>query len=219
MPRARLTLRIPDHVWIGAVSRSTPETTFRILAALADDDSGIGLVEITGPSVGDAVAELRAAEEVRKVTPIRLREEGALIQFETSSPFLLLPVHGSGTPLEFPFAIADGTAEWEVTASRERLSALGDQLRAFDIRFDVQYVRERWESEDLLTDRQLELVREAVERGYYDTPRTCSLTDLADRLEMAKSTVSESLHRAEGHIVKRFLADATDRSGPDRLRA
>jgi len=59
----------------------------------------------------------------------------------------------------------------------------------------------------LLTDRQRELLLAAVDAGYYDTPRECSLTDLATELDMAKSTVSETLHRAEGTIIEEFVAD------------
>lgn len=45
----------------------------------------------------------------------------------------------------------------------------------------------------------------AVEAGYYDTPRTCTLTELADEVGLAKSTCSEILHRAEEIIVKEFI--------------
>ena len=39
MPRANLTLTIPEGVWIGDVSRAHPTATFRILAALARDET------------------------------------------------------------------------------------------------------------------------------------------------------------------------------------
>ncbi|MFB6135451.1 MAG: helix-turn-helix domain-containing protein [Halobacteriaceae archaeon] len=215
MPRARLTLTIPDGVWIGDVSRSHPDATFRVLAALADDDVGVGLVEVTAPDLAGALADLRAADEVAEVTPLQHRDDEALVQFETTMPLLLFPMQGSGTPLEMPFTIEDGEAEWEVTAPRERLAALGDQLREFDIPFDVAFVRQELSEEPLLTESQLRLVRAATERGYYDTPRTCSLTDLADDLDMAKSTVSETLHRAEGRIVRQFLEDVGVEPGAD----
>jgi predicted DNA binding protein len=60
----------------------------------------------------------------------------------------------------------------------------------------------------LLTEQQAQLVAEATDRGYYDTPRTCSLTELAADLDMAKSTCSEMLHRAEGKIIEQFLQDS-----------
>jgi predicted DNA binding protein len=47
---------------------------------------------------------------------------------------------------------------------------------------------------------------QAVEQGYYDTPRGCTLTELSDELGLAKSTLSERLHRVEEKVVKEFLA-------------
>lgn len=71
-------------------------------------------------------------------------------------------------------------------------------------------VRQRIEPEQLLTERQLTLVRAAVEHGYYDTPRRCSLTGLPAEIDLAKWTCSETLHRAEGRIIKQFLDDLGD---------
>lgn len=66
-------------------------------------------------------------------------------------------------------------------------------------------MREQTELEQPLTDRQLTPVETAVEKGYYDAPRTCTLTELADSLALAKSAYSELRHRAEGKIVRQFL--------------
>jgi hypothetical protein len=69
----------------------------------------------------------------------------------------------------------------------------------------LEYVYTTAESSDLLTQRQRELLTAAVEAGYYETPRACTLTQLADQLGMAKSTVSETLHRAEGRVIREFV--------------
>lgn len=82
-------------------------------------------------------------------------------------PLLLLPARDSGVPLEIPFEINAGRVQWELTAARDRRSALGEQLEAFDI----EYVREHVDEERLLTERQRRLVVAAIEAGYYDTPR------------------------------------------------
>ena len=47
----------------------------------------------------------------------------------------------------------------------------------------------------------------AVDHGYYDTPRACSLTELAEEVGIAKSTCSETLHRAEETMIKQFMED------------
>jgi hypothetical protein len=207
MARAELTLTIPDEIWIGSVSREYGEATFRILAALPGEESGVGLAEVTAP---DLPAVLRAVDEHESVTSMEIfshRDETALIQFETSMPLLLFPVQGSGIPLEMPFTLQDGEAVWEITAPQDRLSTLGEQLTEFGIPFTVDRVHQHVESEQVLTDSQRELVETAVAEGYYDTPRDCSLTDLAESVGLAKSTCSETLHRAEEQIVKQFVAD------------
>lgn len=205
MPQAELSITIPEGVWIGDVTRADPEARVRVLAALADEGSGVGLAEVEAPDLTSVLAAVRDQADVTGMEVLRQDDEAALVQFETTTPLLLLPMQESGVPLEFPFTLRAGEATWEVTAPHDRLSALGDQLRAFGIQFTVERIRERVEPEQLLTDRQLALVEHAVERGYYDTPRTCTLTELADDLGLAKSTCSEVLHRAEGKIVRQFL--------------
>ncbi|MFB9804505.1 helix-turn-helix domain-containing protein [Haladaptatus pallidirubidus] len=45
-----------------------------------------------------------------------------------------------------------------------------------------------------------------MKHGYYDTPRECSLTELATSLDVTKGSLSRVLHRAEGRIIKQFMA-------------
>jgi predicted DNA binding protein len=207
MPRAKLRLTVPEGVWVGDLSRRHGGTQFRILAALADEGTGVGLAEVTSESLDAVLSEMRGTEDVVTVDVLQRRETTALVQFETTDPVLLFPVQDSGVPLEMPFDIVGGEAVWEITAPRERLSALGEQLSQFGISFNVEEIRQRIEESQLLTDKQADLVAAAVERGYYDTPRTCSLTELAEELGMAKSTCSETLHRAEGKIIKQFVGE------------
>jgi len=206
MPRAELTITIPDDVWIGAVSRSYPSATFRVLTAFADEESGVALVEVTTEEQTEVVADLVGRDAVTDVDVLHRDDEELLARIETAEPLLLFPLRKSGVPLSFPFAITDGEAAWELTAPNDRFAALGDQLEAFGIQFTVESIRQRLEFDRLLTERQQQLLTAAVERGYYDTPRDCSLTELADALGMAKSTVSETLHRAEERVIKEFIA-------------
>jgi hypothetical protein len=110
-------------------------------------------------------------------------------------------------PLELPLKIVDGRADLELTAAQSRLSELTAQLEEFGMSYEVEYLRQSPTSSDLLTRRQRALLVEAVDRGYYDTPRGCTLTELADELDLAKSTLSERLHRIEEKVMKEFAAD------------
>ena len=214
MPRARLAIDVPETVWVGAVSRAHPGATFRVLAAMPEGDRGVGLVEVRAPDIGAVAAAIDGRDDVVDAVVLHRGDDRATLQFETTDPLLLFPVQSAGVPLELPFHIRDGTATWELTISGDRLAALGEQLEAFGIDYRVESVEHYVDPERLLTDRQRRLLVAAVERGYYDTPRGCSLTELAEDLGVAKSSASETLHRAEGAVVKRYTADLLE---ADRL--
>ena len=198
---------MPGQVWIGELSRRYPEATFRVLAAIPGEEVGAGLVEIVSPEVDEITEEMTDYEMLTDLTFLTREAESALVQFETTKPLLLFALKESGVPLELPFEIQDGHAAWEVTAPRDRLSELAGQLDSFGIQYTVEWVRHDVGSDQLLTDRQRELLETAVEGGYYDVPRTCSLTDLAESVDIAKSTCSETLHRAESKIITEFVGD------------
>lgn len=240
MTRATIRLTLPDAVWVGDLSRRFPAARIRILAALSDDDSGVGLAEIEAAGVEAARVEapgpddtdgevtdtgvtgietvldaMAGYDDVTDLRVLREDDDAALAQFETTLPLLLFAARDSGVPLEMPFDIVDGEAVWTLTAPRERLSELCTQLDAFGIQYAVERVGGAAPDEALLTDRQERLLEAAAERGYYDTPRGCSLTELADEQGYAKSTVSEVLHRAEGAVVGHYLADRASPAAAD----
>lgn len=207
MPQATLTITVPETLWIGSITREYPEATFRILSAVSGDETGVGLVEISAPELDAVVSAFETVPETRELKVLGREEGTALVQFETTEPTLLFPIVGSGIPLEMPFELRDGEAIWEITTSQERLSQLGEELEAFQIQYTVEEIRYHLETETLLTDKQLSLIKAAHEAGYYDSPRTATLTEVAEVAGIAKSTCSETLQRAEGKIIGEFLAD------------
>lgn len=56
-----------------------------------------------------------------------------------------------------------------------------------------------------LPEEQRETIRQAIELGYYQTPRDVTIGELADRLELPQSTVSYRLRRAEAQLAKGYL--------------
>ncbi|WP_458189051.1 helix-turn-helix domain-containing protein [Haladaptatus sp. NG-WS-4] len=207
MATAKLTITLPEGVWIGDVSTANPNAKFRVLGALPADDTGVGLLELTSSDLPKVIREMEGYDDLVRLELLQVSDDTSLIEFETTEPLLLLSVQESAVPLELPLTICDGEATFEVTASRERLSSLGTQLEMFGISYDVEYIREMVTSESLLTDRQRRLLTTAVDCGYYDSPRTCTLTQLAEKADIAKSTASETLHRAEGKVIKQYLND------------
>ncbi len=58
-----------------------------------------------------------------------------------------------------------------------------------------------------ITEKQREAVELAVELGYYDRPRGTDLAELADRLDVSRSAVSQRLNAVESTLVQSLVAD------------
>lgn len=217
MPEAKLTLTIPERAWPGELTRTYPDAVVRILAAMAEPDSGVGLAEIRCDRLRPLLEDLRDHPAVDSTEVLQRGDEECLVQFRTQLPLLLFAARGSGLPLEMPFEIRNGEATWTLTASQESISALGDQFDTMGVSYQVEYLQQEVAAADeLLTTRQQHLVAEAIDRGYYDTPRECTLTELSDAMGLAKSTTSETLHRAEERVMKEFGETVLDRDVLDR---
>lgn len=207
MTQARLVVDLPDGPWIADVSRTFPDAKFQVLAALPGDGPGFALVWITAPDVDQVLVDMHDHETITELSVLQRTDHEATIQFETSTPLLLMAAKRSGVPIEMPVEIEDGEATIDVTGAHDRLSELGSQFQELGLEFQVVFIQERLQSSQLLTEKQQEVVLVAVEQGYYDTPRKCSLTEVAEHIGIAKSTACETLHRAEEVIVKEFLDD------------
>ena len=212
MARARLEVTLPEDVWAGAITRSHPDAMLSVLSVLSTDRGGVALLALRGDDAPAVVRDIDAADGVEEVELQRalgdVRE--AIVRVETTDPRLLLPLRDSRLPVEYPVEIRDWTAGLTVTGSRDRLSAFASALETMGMDSAVEYVHDALDAEDLLTECQRELLTAAIRAGYYDTPRGVTLTELADHQQIAKSTASERLHRAEGKVIKRFAEDALD---------
>lgn len=213
MTRARFVVSLPEGTWLGDLSRDLPDTTVRLRAGLGTEQKAVGLCWLTAPDIDAVLAAIDAHPEVETVGVFDRTDTEAVVQFETDESLLLWPALAAGVPVEFPVEIIEGEAVLDVVGDPDRITALAEMLDTRAAAFTIEYIRDDDHS-TRLTRTQCELLRAALEEGYYDTPRRCSLTDLADEVGLAKSTVSETLHRAEGVVVRSFLRTVT----PDRSR-
>lgn len=75
---------------------------------------------------------------------------------------------------------------------------------------------EEADSDRSMPDSQRRALREAVARGYYETPREIDLSELATVLEIPRSTLSYRLRRAEAHLATAFVDETALAAVADR---
>lgn len=213
MAQIRLLVDLPDGPWIADVSREFPDAVFRVLTATPGESAGFALLRITTDEVDDVLAAMEAHSGLAE-TSVMTRSPGeATVQIEASSPLLLLAAQGAGVPIEMPVEVANGVATLDATGAHDRLSTFGDQLAGMGLSYEVEFVQQRVNPSQLLTETQLDLLLTAVEAGYYDVPRGSTLTEVAETAGIAKSTCSETLQRVERTVVREFVRDLPAVSG------
>ena len=202
MPQA--TLKIKSNEALVALSERHPDAEFSVRGAWPANGKLRVLIETSTVALPSLEKTLSAVPTLTEAE-IRYEAEERLL-FEVSTP--MPEPHGamaeSGIVPSFPLQLEGGWFVGDLTASREQLSAFRDELETAGIEYQLVSVSETEQSANTLTARQQEVVEQAIEHGYYESPRQCTLTDLAEVLDVNKSVVSRILQRAEKHIMTSY---------------
>ncbi len=96
----------------------------------------------------------------------------------------------------------DGVLEWELIGSPKQVSSLLKEIEEKAIKIDIKYIGSIGGKKSNLTENQEKLLKMAYELGYFDYPRRISLEELADKLNLNPSTLSEKMRRAIRNLIK-----------------
>ncbi len=208
MPRVHLKTKIgaDDDNFLASVSTDFSSTEFKILTSNPTDNGVLEIIEVTTSERDAIIRRFDDAPEVYSSEVLHSDEEIVLIQLIFSMPSTYEARLATGNLPRFPIIIRDGWLSSELIGSQEQLSEYTTELSAADIPYEILSLTQSYGASGLLTERQREFITEAVERGYYDSPRGCTLVELAERFGVSQSAASGVLHRGEGQIIKEFIS-------------
>ena len=140
-------------------------------------------------------------------------DEGVIVvSLLCTHPFAKTAIELSNIHVQPPYGI-DSERGMEM-----RMSGLSGSIRRFvslmrmvmpPDKISVHSIRENatngWTSD--LTERQREVISLAIRMGYYDPNSNVKLKDIADEMDMARSTLGEHIKRAEYEIMKKVRED------------
>lgn len=210
MISAQFRIELPEHLWVSELSREFPGAEFTLLSGYKMGDRALELGEVVTDSPEAAVEAMRAHHGIASYELLESDSERALSKYETTQTALYEFAELSGLPIEFPVTVRRGWYSFDLTGTRDELDEFQTVLEESPLAYELDSLVTRTDTESLLTDRQREMLEAAVREGYFAVPRDCTLAELADALDVDKSTASTTLRRAEARLVKWFLA------GPDR---
>ena len=95
---------------------------------------------------------------------------------------------------------------------REDLRAMIEDFKAIGT-VTLDKVKQFDESANRLTDRQEEVIRHALEAGYFEWPRDVTSDELAAEMDISRATLLEHMRKAESKLLASALDDADSAPG------
>jgi len=173
----------------------------------------ISRVEFNRPDVN--IANL-FGDDITEVQLLEQEKEGTSIYFiKTKPPQAIrggLDLNAIGGYLSLPYEIKDGKVKITLLGSAKQLKSSQKLLEATDIPYRVVSLTDaQFSPHSLLgglTGKQRKAVIAAYALGYYDIPKKIGLVQLAERLDLAHSTLDMHLRKAERRLLNHIMNES-----------
>ncbi len=199
MLKLQIKTPLPDNCALNAIMAIEKEAIVEVQGFARADEKIKSLVSLKARKVEDIIKNLPSFCDVAAVSPAE-----AKILIKEHTCLVAHPILESGciiTGVDFN----EKNITWSVVCDDESFVKLVRTLESYDVEFEIIY-KGQPESEDDVTYREEEVLRIALEKGYFDYPRRIKLEELAAHFGVAPSTLSEILRRGQKKVLERYFS-------------
>jgi predicted DNA binding protein len=200
-----LNIRIPE-LWVTPVTEKYDVDVSCQIGGYSSK-AGWGSVTMKGDDdiLNKAIDEIREHPSVGKVT-IKTRQAG-------SATFIVDVVKCKACEvlmrakafMVFPVSIHKGRMKWLlITDDNPTVGKIVDDLEKCDCNVRIERVT-HFKEKGILTERQEEIIRVALASGFFDFPRKTASVELAQKLGISVSTLSEIMRATQRRIFSEYL--------------
>ncbi len=187
------------------VASSHPELDFTVLSRM-DLGKGRAMEDIHVKGVHDSRSLMKEIQQGKGVLSVEQEERSAqeaiyrVVQQDT--PFSKI-FRETEVLMRYPISFDKGVVQIMVVAQKEKVSQVFERIREVAPDATIASIRHDLVlgPQGLLTDRQREVFRVAIQAGYWDIPRRATLSDMAHLLNVSKSTISGTLAGIENRLL------------------
>jgi predicted DNA binding protein len=215
-------LRIPaDEFVLRHTLDTLDDVDFEIERIVAHDPEEImPYIWATGADSAELEPVLKDDPSIDEIERIARPDDAVLYQMhwiDSIQTLVHILIEEEGTIL-----VAEGNREgWFLRVlfpDRDSLSRAYDFCRENDLSLDVQRiynVDDGRQGRFGLTEEQEETITGAYERGYYDVPRSVSLSEFAEELDVSHQALSERIRRGHKTLIENSVIVGHDDEGKD----
>jgi predicted DNA binding protein len=207
MIEVRLLVETPEN-WIKSMNQDH-SALIKIMDAKpsATTPAVQDFVEISSSKVNadQLIETLGTSKDIKDVDLVRTGQHSVMGTITTQNCPVCSTLSGLNCFLLSAVTREDGKMEWRLLLSGdETLKKVTARLEAQDVGFEILQISHLDNLNDL-TARQEQIVRLALEMGYFEFPKKIRLEELSERLGVSAGTLSEILRRAEKNILTRYF--------------
>lgn len=189
-------------MWCSHLQQEHPDLQVRILGIFpAADGDIIETIEVRGAGADRAIETIRFSESARSFDIIYQAADHCTLRVKTSACEGCRVAATLRVSPTFPLRLDREGCHWRILATSGIGRAISERLsERYPGRVSLESKRNLREK-TVLTARQRDILAAAIREGYYARPRRVTLSGLASRLGVRKSTLSQSLATIEAKIL------------------
>lgn len=169
--------------------------------------SGQALVHVPCTWSDELVKDLRANPGISNVD-VEIYDGAVVGTLVIKECQIIRWIMSAGCFLEKAQADGDGRVQFKVLAGNDgSIPELIGTLKAAGMLLDIKKLK-RYDEVFLTTKRQREMVKKALEKGYYDYPCRVNAKQLAEEFHISESTMRETLRRAHRNILMEYFGES-----------
>lgn len=194
--------------WHYQLSRKLDATIVVRYAYLLPNRQLYGYQTVITPRIGELDQFLGTLPQLKKFVILSKHSDRAEVITWAEQSSIMESILKTNCVFIGPTVVRDGIENWHIIApSREELQAV---IESIEKHADISYIRNTEESDFAryvpgMTERQAATLAAALEMGYYDSPRTASIRDVATKLGISPSTAVEHLRKAEKKVLENYV--------------
>ena len=205
---SRITFEIPEKNWIGKISQHFPDIEFEFHSAIPVDSENMvsnDLLSLKGVNSMKCLELLKKQPDVLNIEILEQNPTKIIITIKAKSHFILYTLMKYNLVVQFPIIIKNRIIDLHVAGFLKYIDQFIEDLNQQGMDIQIRKIGKYNCSNPAhsLTPIQRDVFETAREKGYYDTPRKISLTELAKYMNKSKSTLSKIFQR----IHKKLLGD------------
>jgi len=201
-----LSFKIPSDMWVGIINRTFPHIGFRFLAIMPIADQGFicnSIISFVGSKFKSLEQSIETNPSIIEYQVLQTRPIEKICRIKSQGHIIYFIAIKYNLIIEFPIVIEDNHGFFKIVGDRQEIDKFLDDVAIQNIGFNILKIRKFNEDQYRinLTSRQLQIFKRAKEEGYYEVPRKITLTELAKKENISKSTLSKIIQRIHRNLI------------------